>query len=223
MNKDIDLSLFVFKAASVFLLSLAMAVLVVMMTPLRVPAGKKIDLVLISIQRSLSDAPFDHIQPSRKPGSGMTVNRIGDDGSLVMIAGFFDGSNEIRLVRRDGTPVRRWPARFYEHFEDASHLHYKPASDNLIDLHGTVVEPDGSVVFNYEYGGLVKLSKCGDVLWTLAEPTHHSVEFAEAGGYWVLSRAYHEKPDIDAFPPLSRIYPDATFEDDLIYRVSEDG
>ena len=61
--------------------------------------------------------PTDFLQPARKPGKGVTMtNRRADDGKLVLLAGFFDGGNELRLVRRDGSAVARWPVRFSKAF-----------------------------------------------------------------------------------------------------------
>ncbi|EKV28192.1 hypothetical protein C882_1193 [Caenispirillum salinarum AK4] len=168
--------------------------------------------------------PIHFLQPARHNGSGVTVNAAADDGRLILLAGMFDSKdNELRLMRRDGTVVARWPVRFSEHFPDASHLPSAPATDWNIDTHGALMRPDGSVVFNYEYGGTVKLSRCGDVEWTLAHPTHHSIEAAEGGGFWIPGRRFLGPDDPDVFPPLTTRSNNEVIEDDLILRVSEDG
>jgi hypothetical protein len=167
--------------------------------------------------------PTDFLQRARKPGAGVTVNRRANDGKLVLLAGFFDGGNEVRLVRRDGSAVARWPVRFSRHFPDASHLSRKPGTDRNVDVHGALINPDGSIVFNYEYSGTVKLSKCNETVWVLAHPTHHSVEAAEAGGYWIPGQRLLSGAGLKEFSPFSRLRTDHTFTDDLILRVSEDG
>lgn len=170
------------------------------------------------------DEPVHFLQPARHAGSGVITNTAPDDGALVFISGFFDGNNEMRLMLRDGTLVARWPVRFSEHFPDTSFLPAAPQSDWNVDLHGALVNPDGSVVFNYEYSGSVKLSSCGDVLWTLEHPTHHSVELAEGGGYWIPGRKFLRARDRDTgFTPLLRQRGTGPVEDDLILKVSEDG
>ena len=163
--------------------------------------------------------PTGYLQPSRKPGTGVTINERANDGRLVLLSGFFDGGNELRLIRRDGSPVARWPVRFSEHFPDTSHVERPPATDHDIKLHGALIHPDGSVVFNYEYGGTVKLSRCGETVWTLAHMTHHSVETAEAGGYWIAGRRTLSGSAAKGFPP----FPDQTYSEDLILNVTEDG
>ena len=61
---------------------------------------------------------FDHLQPSRGQGDGVTINKTSDDGGLVLMAGFFDEENQIRLIRRDGTLVKKWSLDYFEHFPD---------------------------------------------------------------------------------------------------------
>src|SRR3546814_10625734 len=77
--------------------------------------------------------------------------------------------------------------------------------------------PDGSVVFNFENGGLVRLDRCGGVRWTLDQATHHSVERASAGGFWVPGRR-HFLTRPSPYPPF-----EPPFTEDTVLHVSEDG
>ena len=161
--------------------------------------------------------PQPFLQPVRKPGDRVTVNER-DDDALIMIAGFFKDTNEIRLMRRDGSLVRQWPVKFGELFPDAASYMKTPpppSTDWNIDLHGALLMPDGSVVFNFDYGGLARLDRCGKVMWTLHHMTHHSVERAERGGFWVPGRRRNSKAE---FPPYKPPH-----LEDLILHVSEDG
>jgi hypothetical protein len=111
---------------------------------------------------AISDTPLlvpkGFLQPARSEGAGVTVNERPDDDSLILLSGFFDDSNELRLIRRDGTVIRRWPVEFSHYFPEPRHLRTPPATNWNIDLHGALVEPNGSVVFNFDYGGLVNKS-----------------------------------------------------------------
>lgn len=163
----------------------------------------------------------DHLlQPSRGQGAGVTVNRRAADGALILLAGFFEKSNELRLVRRDGSIVRRWPVSFSRLFPDDSHMSddVRPATDWNIDLHGALALPDGSILFNFEYGGLARLDRCGRTVWTLAHMTHHSIEPAAGGGFWVPGRRQHAPGAKSPFPPFA-----PPFAEDLVLRVSDDG
>ena len=102
-----------------------------------------------------------HLQPSRDQGSGVTVDET-DDDALVLMAGFFDEENQIRLVERDGTVVRSWSLDYFEHFPDEGTRTCTRNSPLGVDTHGAHVTPDGEVVFNYEYCGTVKLDQCGE-------------------------------------------------------------
>jgi len=162
--------------------------------------------------------PKHFLHPVRYKGEGVTVNEITDDGSLIMLSGFFQDTNEVRLIRRNGAVVARWPVSFTRIFPDPIHLKPPPETDWNIDLHGALVLPDGSVVFNFEYGGLVKLDRCGNTVWTLAQPTHHSVERSEAGGFWVPGRRFWSKESESPFPPFK-----TPFREDTVIKVSDDG
>jgi len=173
-----------------------------------------------AIQETSVLTPDHLLQPSRGQGAGVTVNRRATDGSLVLLAGFFEKGNELRLVRRDGAIVRRWPVSFSKLIPDDSHMSddVRPATDWNIDLHGALALPDGSVLFNFEYGGLVKLDRCGRTAWTLAHMTHHSIEPAAGGGFWVPGRRYHAAGGRSPFPPFA-----PPFAEDLVLRVSDGG
>jgi len=163
--------------------------------------------------------PVHFLHPARYDGNGVTVNDAPEDREeLILLAGFFGDTNELRLIQRNGTIVTRWPVRFSEIFRDASHIQRPPATDWNIDTHGALILPDGSVVFTFEYGGLVKLDRCGEIIWTLPLMTHHSVERVEGGGYWVPGRRFHSQESVSPFPPFV-----TPFSEDTILKISEDG
>ena len=74
------------------------------------------------------------------------------------------------------------------------------------------------MVFNFDGKGLAKLNRCGRVLWTVARQTHHSVERAEGGGYWVPGRRYVPAETTSRFRPF-----EAPYHEDTIMKVSADG
>jgi len=163
--------------------------------------------------------PKHFLQPARYDGTGVTVNDFADsEEELILLSGFFDKTNQLRLIRRDGTVIARWPVSFSEIFPDTSHLRKPPKTDWNIDIHGALALPDGSIVFNFERGGLVKLDRCGSIVWTLARESHHSVERAEGGGFWVPGKRFFSKESDSPFPPFP-----TPFYEDTIMRVSEDG
>jgi hypothetical protein len=164
--------------------------------------------------------PEEFLQPARHDGRGVTVlepDRMAP--GLTMVSGFFDDGNEVRLIAEDGTPVRRWPVRFSEIFPDPTHLAGTgriPSTDWNTDIHGALAHPDGSIVFNFEYLGMVKLDRCGAVQWTVPRMTHHSISPSSGGGYWVPGRIFTET--LEGYPPAGQPY-----MDDQILEIAPDG
>ena len=164
--------------------------------------------------------PTHFLQPTRNQGDGVTTNdAAGDQTDLILLSGFFEGGNQLRLIRRNGTIVARWPVKYYDVFPNPTHLpaDFAPATNWNMDTHGALAMPDGSVVFNFEFAGLVRLDRCGRVEWSLPRRTHHSVERAEAGGFWVPSR----RNIVDGpspFPPF-----ETPVKEDTVLRVGDDG
>ncbi len=82
-------------------------------------------------RRTLAATKPEHfLQPARYNGDGVTVNEVPEDRKeLIFLSGFFEDTNELRLIRRDGAIVVRWPVRFSEIFPDTSHLQHPPATE----------------------------------------------------------------------------------------------
>ncbi|WP_169829379.1 arylsulfotransferase family protein [Desulfatibacillum aliphaticivorans] len=164
-------------------------------------------------------SPHQFLQPAKYEGEGVTINHPDNDNNeFIFMTGFFDGGNEIRLITRDGAFVNRWPIRFSEIYEDDSHMLQPPATDWNVDIHGAVALPDGSVVFNMVHAGLVKLDRNGNVVWKLYKDTHHSVEIAEDGGFWVCSTRHYDADSASPLPPF-----ETPCREDTALRVSDDG
>lgn len=89
----------------------------------------------------------------------------------------------VRLVDREGRVVHEWWVEPTEVFADS--VHRRGTGLDEQDLHGTALLPDGDLVANVEYAGTVRLDACSRVEWTLAEGSHHSIERAEDGTFWI--------------------------------------
>lgn len=175
-------------------------------------------------EQTAESRPVHFLQPSRKPGEGVTVNDVPQRADLVLLTGFFDDNPGLRLIRRDGTVVASWSAAFSGLMPERLSKPGAPETDWNIDLHGSHIDPDGSVLFNFEYQGTVKLDRCGKRLWSLEEFNHHTLSPATGGGYWIGGRRIVNKPDDPAFHPLTNPKRErGRIEDDEILRVSADG
>jgi hypothetical protein len=152
--------------------------------------------------------PAELLQPARYSGAGVTrFNKDEAEPGLTLVASVFDGGNELRLLRLDGTVVHRWPVKFFDIFKTVSHVSPEdvPSSEWNVTTHGAVALPDGSVVFNFEYLGTAKLDRCGAVQWTLARTSNHSIEATADGGFWTIAEVYRrrESPFPLLHPPFS--------------------
>ena len=71
-----------------------------------------VNLVFQEASTLTKTRPKHFLQPLRYNGEGVTVNEVtGGEEELVLMAGFFNNDNEIRLIRRNGRIVNRWSAR----------------------------------------------------------------------------------------------------------------
>lgn len=187
----------------------------------RVWPFQQINAAVMAVQDLTKDrhalAVSNHLQPARGDGAGVTLGADLDDGALILVSSFYDDGNEIRLIRRDGSPVARWPVDYFSLFPDRSYLTLPPQASLNTDIHGMVIRPDGAVIFNFDYAGMAALSRCGELLWTLPAMTHHSIEFAEGGGLWSFARRQYKAGDRSFAPFVGPAW------EDYIIKVSDDG
>ena len=222
----LDLSRILFLAscsAVIFLYGVATAKLEVFPYAIIVEAKNNVRDLYNDRHALLYDDPIGFLQPARHEGNGVLVNKTGEQEAnaiddLVLLSSFYDQSNELRLIQRDGTVVARWPVSYAQLFPDDGLKFRASRSDWNIDIHGSLILPDGSIVFNFEYGGMAKLDRCGNLDWTVNQVTHHSVERADDGSFWSLGRHQHRAGSVSPFPPFETPY-----SEDTIINVSEEG
>src|SRR5690606_17325878 len=99
---------------------------------------------------------------------------------------------------------------------EAPHLEKKPG-DWDTQIHGSILYPNGDVIFNFQYGGLVRIDACSKVQWKLPHMTHHSIYEASDGNLWVPGRETRE----ESIPHFPKVPP--PFQEDLILEISPDG
>jgi hypothetical protein len=77
------------------------------------------------------------------------------------------------------------------------HLPSEAKEDQLKNLYGLHVFPDGSIIYNMQEhsGGLVKIDACSNVVWNLEGKFHHTVSADDMGYFWSFrgeSKAYDQ-------------------------------
>lgn len=162
--------------------------------------------------------PTKQLFKSRYDGTGVVYfDKDSAVPGLTLIASFFDGSLEIRLIALDGEIVNRWPINMFDIWENFDYVQpseSRPATEWNITLDGAMLLPDGSVVFNLL--GVIKLDRCGNLKWKVPKMTHHSLEPSIDGGFWVGGKNYIGSKS--KHPPIKTPY-----EEDTILKISSDG
>jgi outer membrane protein assembly factor BamB len=110
---------------------------------------------------------------------------------------FYTGStSEAYLLKPDGEILHKWSMPFYELWPDPPHITSKTTED-MIYWRMAQPQPDGSLIAMYEGinqapygGGMVKLDKDSNVIWSLALNTHHKFDIADNGDIYVLTHRY---------------------------------
>jgi hypothetical protein len=167
---------------------------------------------------NLRTRPEKFLSPARlAPASGQADPAPDSDSGQTLLTGFFNDRSGLRLVDHSGRTLHEWSASYLEVFPDPTHLDSVPKHDWDVHLHGAVLYPNGDVVFNFEWAGLVRLDRCSKVLWKLARQTHHSMELDDDGNLWIPDRKRRLVPSADM--------PDVPVPvwDDYLVQVSPDG
>ena len=110
----------------------------------------------------------------------------------------------IKLINRDGKILHTWnadPTKIWKSNLQARMLNF---------VHGTYLFPNGDILFNIEFMGLVRMDSCGNIKWVLDYSTHHSISRNDKGDFWVSGNTLQNDPSyIENYTGLeSPIYED---------------
>jgi hypothetical protein len=123
------------------------------------------------------------------------------------------------VYNREGDVLHEWTLDVFDIWENFDHLQgerFIPKERTNGIPHGTVVTPEGNLVVNFDYIGMVCFSPEGSVLWKLDIQSHHSLMIS-GGSIWSSGIHYHLEKS-DDFP--GKIPP---FFESQIFEVSYDG
>ena len=129
--------------------------------------------------------------------------------------------------------IHEWNLDWFDLWPDATHLSWfmKPKSRPGTMIHGAQILDDGSLVFNFEYLGMVRVDACGKVLWRLPVQTHHSIFIDDQGFIWApankvrkgnsLKQPLHEPYYVEPF--IEKISPDGkVIEEKSVFTLLHD-
>ncbi len=172
--------------------------------------------------------PQKFIRPARHNGSDVTiyVPDKAHDG-VTFITSMWDHTNGMNLIDMDGSVIHEWRVSFNEIWPEASHIRKQwqmgdwwdvDISDWDVDIDGALLYPNGDVIFNFEYMGLVKIDKSSNVIWKLPYITHHSIYEDAEGNLWVTGQ---KEELIMPVKRLRLLEPPIT--EDTIIKISPEG
>jgi hypothetical protein len=119
----------------------------------------------------------------------------------------------IKLIDVDGSVIHTWNANP----ADIWGFNLKTQIANYV--HGSYLFPNGDILFNIEYTGLVRMDSCGKVLWKLDYVTHHSIFHNEDGTFWVSGSVEQSDPSyLNKYPGLNE-----SINEDHALLISADG
>lgn len=180
-----------------------------------------VETVLADRQALMTDKPVGFLAPRRYEGNGVTIyDQVRAEPGYTLLSGFFEDSTQVRLIRLDGSVVKRWPLFYLTLFPNTGHIFPKtevPTSDWNAAIHGIDITPDGSILLNFDGKGTAKIDRCGKTVWTVSRMTHHSIDKSHDGSYWVPSRHITEV-ESEGYPHFRKPY-----RDDTILRISPHG
>jgi hypothetical protein len=141
---------------------------------------------------------------------------------LTLVTSMWEGPDgwkpEARLMDRSGRIVHKWRLDPQSLFPDS--LDQRRVGRRYI--HGSHLRPDGTLLVNFGQVGTVQVDACGRPQWRLAARSHHSIERAEDGTYWIPGSSKTPRRTTpahpDGFPGL-----DAPVYHEPILHVSADG
>lgn len=167
--------------------------------------------------------PPNFVHPRVYDRNGVTMRaREKINPGTTLITSMWEGEDgwlpEARLIAPDGQTLHKWRFDPRTIFPDS--LDERQVGRRYI--HGSHLLPNGDLLVNFGQVGTVRVDACGRVQWRLAARSHHSIERAEDGSFWISGSSQDPRltslGHSDGFPGL-----DEPVYHEPILHVSEEG
>lgn len=157
-----------------------------------------------AVREKYSMSPEPHAYVVDHDKAGVTVyNPAKAFNGYTFLTAYRGGQHKAILIDMRGDILHEWSTQFSDVWPQAPHV-IDQADDAAIHWHGSHLFSNGDVLFNFESGqfpyggGLVKIDKDSNVLWSLERNTHHDVEVIEDGTIYVPAHYFRSEPVGDA-------------------------
>lgn len=139
--------------------------------------------------RAIGQTPrFAHLQPKIYDRVGVRIaepESVQPGMTLVLsLWEEFDWRPGAKLIDVHGRTLHAWEIDGGRLFPDPPQ-HRTKRDPNRTNAHGVHLFPNGDIVLNVSYVGVVRLDACGRDLWLLPAGNHHSIARAEDGSFWI--------------------------------------
>jgi hypothetical protein len=179
---------------------------------------------VISRRQEGTSVTVNYLYKSRYPGSGVTIydNDRAQPG-VTLLTSHWPRNGRLgagaRLIDMDGNKLHEWAIDPDKIWEESPHSDFAGGKYNQPQnfIHGSYLFPNGDLIVNVEYLGLVRYNACSEIVWKLPYRTHHSVDRDDDGNFWVAGLNWRETR-VDTYVHLK-----PPFVDETVLKVSPDG
>lgn len=170
--------------------------------------------------------------PGPAAAANRTYGRVGSrtlqpdavQPGVTLVVSSWNGSDgwapEVRLLDRQGQPLHRWRIDRNALFPDSSTVRGGRPARQI--LHGSHLLPNGDLLVNLQYIGTVRVDACGRVQWRLPYGSHHSIDQAEDGSFWISGTTRAPQATTERYPEGFPGLDQATWLDQILH-VAPDG
>jgi hypothetical protein len=214
----------VFVVACMFLAFLAgMLVAIFELFPYQ-PVRSAVNVIADRVGGDAADDGLHFLHPARNDDAGVTILQPESvQPGVTLVTSYWRDSEGlqpgIRLLDLSGNVLHEWQIHPEQIWPQSPHSDRVSGNYNNPDnyVHGSSLLPDGDIVFNIEYLGMVRMNACGDVRWRLPYRLHHAVERDDDGNFWAAGLHWRE----ERMPEYPHMGP--PFVDEVLVQVSPEG
>ena len=122
--------------------------------------------------------PEQHLRPLRGDLGNVPPDQSRTAPGVTFVSGLFGQKLGFRLYGPEGNVIHEWPIDFFTVAPELMEHRYHAL------IHGEHLYENGDVVANLDGRALIRFDRCGKILWTSMNGSHHSVHIADDGTIW---------------------------------------
>lgn len=151
---------------------------------------------VVNWRSAFADEPSYHLEPAVYDGEGAVIAEPARmQPGVTLLTGLFGNRLTFRLVDARGRLLHEWPIDFFTIAPERMKHKFHAL------IHGTVLYPNGDIVANLDERGMVRVDRCGRIVWRNSDNTHHSIHADDRGRLWAPSLLDPvEHPDFSSEP-----------------------